>query len=62
MMIYYYVSEHQLPPVIDASHITHITHVNQGLKLLKLISWRHYPYFMWVPHIPETTAQMFGAE
>ena len=57
-----YVSEHQLPPVIDASHTTPTTHVNQGPKLLKLIGWRRCPYFRWVPHVPGTTAQMPGAE
>jgi len=59
---YYYVSEHQLPPVIDASHTTPITRVNRNPKLLKRIGWRHYPCFRWVPYIPETTAQMPGAE
>ena len=50
---YYYVSERQLPPVIDASHTMPITHVNQGPKLLKLIDWRYCPCFMWVPSYPE---------
>jgi len=59
---YYYVSEYQLPPVIDASHTTPITHVNKGPKLLKLIGWRHCPCFRWIPYIPETTAQTPGAE
>jgi len=27
-----YVSEHQLPPVIDASYTTSTIHVNQGHK------------------------------
>ena len=31
-----YVSEHQLAPVIDASHTTPTTHVNRDSKLLKL--------------------------
>ena len=35
--VYYYVSEHQLLPVIDAFHTTPTTHVNQGPMLLKLI-------------------------
>jgi len=34
---YYYVSEYQLSPVIDASYTTPITHDNGGPKLLKLI-------------------------
>ena len=57
-----YVSEHQLPHVIDASHTTPITHVNQSPKLLKLIGWRHCLCFRWVPCIPGTTAQTPGAE
>ena len=60
-IIIYYVSECQLPPVIDTSHTTPITRANRGPKLLKLIGWRR-PYFRWVPYIPETTAQMPGAE
>ena len=36
-----YVSEHQLPHIIDASHTTPATHVNRDPKLLKLIGWRH---------------------
>ena len=36
VIIIYYVSEYQLPPVIDASHTTPTTRVNQGPKLLKL--------------------------
>ena len=35
--VIYYVSEHQLPPVIDASHTTPTTRVNQGPKLLKFV-------------------------
>ena len=57
-----YVSKHQLPPVINISHVTPITCVNQGLKLLKLIGWRHYPYFKWVPYTLGTTAQMPDAK
>ena len=34
---YYYVSEHQLPPVINASHTTSITHVNRSPMLLESI-------------------------
>jgi len=60
--IIYYVSEHQLPPVIDTSHTTPITRVNRDPKLLKLISWRHCLYFRWVPYIPGTTAQTPGTE
>ena len=57
------ISEHQLPPVIDASHATPIARVNQGPKLLKLIGWRHYyPCFRWVPYIPGTMTQSPGAE
>ena len=37
-IIIYYVSEHQLSPVIDAFHTTPITRVNRGPNLLKLIS------------------------
>jgi len=55
-IIIYYVSEHQLPPIIDASHITPITCANQRPKLLKLICWRHCPCFRWVPYIPGTMA------
>ena len=61
-IIIYYVSEHQLPPVIDASHTMPTTRVNQGLTLLKLIGWRHCPYFRWVPYIPRITAQSPGTE
>ena len=61
-IIFYYVREHELSPVIDAFHTTPITCVNPGPKLLKLISWRHCPCFMWVPYIPRTTAQSPGAE
>ena len=32
-----YVSEHQLPPVIDASHTTPTTRANRGPQLLKLV-------------------------
>jgi len=45
LIIIYYVSEHQLPHIIDVSHTTPITPVNQGPMLLKLIGWRHCPYF-----------------
>jgi len=34
---YYYVSEHQLPHVIDTSHTMPTTHANRGPMLLKLI-------------------------
>ena len=61
-IIIYYVTEHQLPPVIDTSHTTPFTHVNQGPKLLKLIGWRHCLCFRWVPCILETTAQTPGSE
>ena len=61
-IIIYYVSEHQLPPVIDAFHTTPTTHVNRGSKLLKLIGWRHCPCFRWVRYIPGTMAQTPGAE
>ena len=44
-IIIYYVSEYQLPHVIDASHTTPITCVNRGPMLLKLIGWKHCPYF-----------------
>ena len=37
LIVINYVSEHQLSPVIDASHTMSITHVNKGLILLKLI-------------------------
>jgi len=37
-LFFYYVSEHQLPPVKDASHATPTTRDNQGLKLLKSIN------------------------
>ena len=57
-----YVSEHQLPLVIDASHITPTTRVNQGPKLLKLIGWRHCPRFRWVSYILGSMTQMPGAE
>ena len=33
----YYVSEHQLSHVIDASHTTPTTHANRGPQLLKLV-------------------------
>ena len=58
----YYVSEHQLPHLIDASHTTPTTRINQGPKLLKLVGWRHCQCFRWVPYIPGTTAQSHGAE
>jgi len=61
-IIIYYVSEHQLPPVIDASHTTPTTCVNQSPKLLTLIGWRYCPCFRWTPYIPETTSQSPGAE
>ena len=61
-IIIYYVSEHQLPPVIDASHTTPITRVNRNPKLLKLIDWRHCPCFRWVPYIPRLRPQFPGAE
>jgi len=32
-----YVSEHQLPHIIDASHATPITRANRGPQLSKLI-------------------------
>ena len=35
-LVIYYVSEHQLPHAVDASHTTPTT-VNQGSELLKLI-------------------------
>ena len=57
-----YVSEHQLPPVIDASHTTPITCDNQGPMLLKLIGWIHYLCFKWVPCIYRTTTQTPSAE
>ena len=38
-MIINYVIEHQLPPVIDASHATPITCVNQDSKLLNWSFW-----------------------
>ena len=57
-----YVSEHQLPHVIDASHTTPITRTNRGPQLLKLIGWRHCLYFRWVSYIPRTTAQTPSAE
>ena len=57
-----YVSEYQLPPVIDVSHTMPTTHVNQGSKLLKLIGWRHCPCFRCVPYIPGTTTQIPGTE
>ena len=53
-----YVSEHQLSPIIDASHTTPITHVNQDPMLLKLIGWRHCPCFRWVLYIPGTTTSV----
>ena len=59
---YYYVSEHQLPLIIDESHTTPITHVNWGPKLLKLISWRYYPCFKWSRIYPRPRAQTPGAE
>ena len=40
-IINYYVSEYQLPHVIDASHTKSTAHVNQDPKLLKLIGWRN---------------------
>jgi len=52
----------QLPPIIDTSYTMPTTRVNQGPKLLKLTSWRHFPYFRWVPYMPGTTAQTPGAE
>ena len=57
-----YVSEHQLPHVVNASHTTPTTHVNQVPMLLKLIDWRYCLYFKWVPYIPGTTAQTPGTE
>ena len=36
-IIFNYVGEHQLPPVIDASHIAPITRVYQSPELLKLV-------------------------
>ena len=36
-----YVSEHQLPHAINASHITPTTHINWGPMILKLIGSRH---------------------
>ena len=55
IVYYFYVSEHQLPHVIDASHTTPITRDNRGPKLLKLVSWRYCPCFRWVPrdHDPD---------
>jgi len=44
-IINYYVSEHQLSHVIDASHTTPTIHVNQNPKLMNLIDWRHCPCF-----------------
>ena len=32
----YYVSEHQLPPVIDASHTTATIRVNKGPKFIEI--------------------------
>ena len=61
-IIIYYVSEYQLPYVINVTHTTPTTHVNRDPMLLKLISLRHYPYFRWVSYIPETTAQIPDAE
>ena len=55
---YYYISEHQLSPIIDASHTTSITRVNQNLMLLKLIGWRHCPCFRWIPYIHGTTTSV----
>jgi len=60
-LVIYYVSEHQLPPVIDASHTTSTTRVNQGPKLLKLVE-ETLSILRWVPYIPGTTAQSPGAE
>ena len=57
-----YVSEHQLPHIIDASHTTLTTHANRGPQLLKLIGWRHCLCFKWVPCISGTTTQTPGAE
>ena len=56
-----YVSEHQLPHVIDASHTT-TTRANRDPQLLKLIGWRHCLYFRWVPCISGITTQTPGAE
>jgi len=61
-IIIYYVNEHQLPPIIDASHTTPITRVKRGPKLLKLIGWRHCSCFRCVLYIPGTTAQTLVAE
>jgi len=51
-----YVSEHQLPHAVDASHTTLTTHINRGSKLLKLIGWRHCLSFKWILYIPGITA------
>jgi len=49
-----YVSEHQLPHVMDASHTTSTTHVNLDPMLLKLIDWKHSLCLKWVSYIPGT--------
>ena len=59
---YYYVSEHHLSHVIDASHTLPTTRANRGHMLLKLINWRHCPCFRWVPYIPGTMPQSPSAK
>jgi len=57
-----YVSEHQLPHTVKASHTMPTTHANWGHMLLKLIGWRYCLYFRWVSYISGTTAKTLGAE
>ena len=61
-VVIHYVSEHQLPHVVNASHTTLTTHINQGPMLLKLIGWRHCMCFKWVSYISGITTQTPGAE
>ena len=57
-IIFYYVSEYQLPPAIGTSYTTPITGVNQSPMLLKLIGWRHCPCYKWVAYIPWITTSV----